>query len=204
MIPPPKKVEIDGKHTHCSLFDTGIVLNMDANDLKNRTNQSSLVLPPMFVSRCKDLMNKHVEDIRSWFTPSPSLDTLRNVIHYPSVIPYSLTGGIANAVLKVKGIIVESSRILPYITLDLIPLPSLTKSLVIDNSSEIEEITDDIIIQDVDNACDTDENESDESGSESDESDTDEDDDARFERVQRNLDDAREELERLRRTRARK
>ena len=192
MIPPPKKILIGENTVHCSVFDSGVSLVLSYQECKKRVRDGSLILPPVFIAKCKDLIQKHTPQICSWFNPSPSHSTIASVTHLPDSVPYinKNSENIKEVVLRVNGIIIESHRIIPHITLDFIYEKShnLMDSLAIQDN-EIEEITDDIIVRDL--------------ADEDDEEDDEEDEDDRFARVQRSLDEAREELERLRRERNR-
>jgi hypothetical protein len=198
MIPSPTKTQIKGDIVHCSLFESGIVHRLTGQECDKRLNDGNLVLPLTFVAKCKDMLTKNVDQIRSWFNPAPSASTIQNVTHLPESIPWNKeqSHSVKNVIIRVKGIIVESNRILPYITLDIEKqtIQNLTDTLNVtslNDDSEIEEITDDIIVRDITDDEDDDDDDDDE--------DEDEDEDDRFERVQRNLDAARDELERLRR-----
>jgi hypothetical protein len=208
MIPSPKKTRIGDNIVHCSSFESGIQLTLNKTDCYTRIRGDDFILPVGFIAKCKDMIDNHSEQIRSWFNPAPSLSTIQNVTHLPESVSWDHTydKNLNKIILSVKGIIVESSRILPYITLDYVEQTSqnLTQSLSLISSfeDEIQEITDDIIVRDIENNGDDDgDDDEDDDGDEDEDEDEDddEDDEDRFERVQRNLDAAREELERLRR-----
>jgi hypothetical protein len=201
MIPAPKKIQVGDSMVHCSTFDTNISLTLTNKECVKRVHDGSLVLPLVFIAKCKDMIQEHTEQIRSWFNPAPSVSTIQNVTHLPETIPWNSENAhnLQHVIVRVRGIIVESNRILPYITLDYVEhtTPDLTASLA---SDDIQEITDDIIVRDLEDGDDVDDDVDDD---EDDDEDEDEDEDDRFERVQRSLDAAREELERLRRGRYR-
>lgn len=206
MIPSPKKIRIGDNTVHCSVFNSGISLTLSISTCKKRIRDGSIVLPPVFIAKCKDLIQKHTDQICSWFNPSPLPSTIANVTYLPSRIQYDdrKFSGSKEVIFRVNGIIVESHRILPHITLDFIPeeTQNLMESLAIGNTDDdIEEITDDIIVRDIENNEESDVETEDETEGVSD--DEDEDEDECFARVQRSLDKAREELERLRRERNR-
>lgn len=211
MIPSPKKIRIGDNTVHCSVFNSGISLTLSATVYKKRIHDGSIVLPPVFIAKCKDFIQKHTEQICSWFNPSPSPNTIANVTYLPSTIPYDekKLSSSKEVTIRVNGIIVESHRILPHITLDFVPeeTQNLMESLAIGNTDDdIEDITDDIIVRDIEDTEDDDDEDNEteeETEGESDEDEDEDDDDDRFARVQRSLDEAREELERLRRERNR-
>lgn len=209
MIPSPKKTVIDEKEMILSQFDSDVKITLTKSETNKRINteEHTFVLPPVFVTKSKDFIEKHIEQIRAWFNPSPSASTIRNVI----TIPPQIDLGSKNisrhngSQLRIGGIIVESSRILPYIILDFVE--DLTQTLTFAsepeslNIEDLEEVTNDIHIDEyqTEDEADDDDDEADDDGE-----DSDEDTNARFEMVQRNLDAAREELERLRRLHYRK
>ena len=198
-IPFPQKITINGTEVRCSVFNPGLSLNITPTEALRCVNGNKMRLPNKFIRSCKDTLSSFVPQIQNWFSPSPPKETIHSVLTVPDNIPCepSSLEFASNVVIRVAGIIVENSKILPHIILDVVS--TKTKSLTDSLSEPIDDVTDTLDFQDEDDAHT--EDDEDEEDDDDDDAEDDEDDEERFERVQRNLDAAREELERLRRRR---
>lgn len=201
MFPVPTKTTLRGQEVYFSKIESGPVLELSFKDAKAlNVDGGKLLIPTTFIARCREFVMKRIGDIQKWFNPSPSLEMLEKVFHFLPSIAYSLNE-VCDIQIQMDGLILENSRILPNYTIvkrSSPVIPDLTKGLVHpqdngdgdgDDDSELEEV-------DISIPIGQDNETSSEGEEEDDESDY--DDDRRFQLIQQSLDNAREELERLR------
>ena len=133
-IPPPKQVTnpYGNRKTFGSHFETDIRLDIG----KRHIRESVITLPVSFQKECRRIIQNHIVDVQSWFTSSPSRETLERLITTPAEFPLSgeilkriqFTPKSPTFLLKMSGILLEDTRILP--------------DLEIIEKKEIEEVTD--------------------------------------------------------------
>jgi len=225
-LPIPKRVVVNGETLFVSIFPTDILLNVGTRTIKNR--QVSIPVSfqancrKLIQTKIGDIAKwfnpvPTKEKLERVITTLPviecSVDNLKEI----------QSKNVSNVVVRMDGIIVEDNRILPYLT---ITIPKISK--LVDKEHEVVPKSQDSLVEVVDldldleppmkiekeenkvihRHFDTEESQDDEEESDDDDDDDDDDDeeesddedfDRNFEKVQRTLDSAREELETLRR-----
>jgi hypothetical protein len=201
MFPVPTKTTRNGEELYFSKIENGPIVSLSARDAKSlSTIGGKLVIPTTFIARCREFVMTHISYIQKWFNPSPTLDTLERIIQFTNSVSYS-PNELCDIQIQMDGLILENSRILPNYTIlktKSAIIPDLTKGLVhpqnkppeLDEMDELEEVDISVPIgQDNEPLSGDDDDDDDESDYE---------DEERFRIIQQSLDNAREELERLR------